>query len=357
MHTENKKNFNTIVIGGGQAGLATGYYLKKIQEDFIILDASEKIGDSWRNRWDSLRLFSANWANALPGYPFSSRGKLFPGKDEVADFMYSYAHKFGLPVLTQTKVTGLIKKGAEFEITSSAGIFNCKNVVIANGGYAIPKVPAFSKSVAPEIIQLHASTYRRSTDLPTGNILVVGAGTSGIQIAIDIAGPQRKIYLSGNPTLKIPDFILKYFGKQFVWAMNNIMTIKTKPGRKLEHQIKVKGAGAPLINISMKDAEMAGVEHVSRVTTIQQGYPVLEDKRLMKVAAIIWCTGFHPDFSWIKLDEIADEKGYPLAYRGVSKKHKGLYFVGMTFQYALTSAWLAGVGRDAKYIVDHIRQN
>src|SRR4051794_9785326 len=131
MFEENKRSWNTIVIGGGQAGLAIGYYLKKLHEDFIILDASDRIGDSWRNRWDTMRLFTPNWANSLPGYPFPSNGNLNAGKDDVAHFLESYASDFKLPVLLQTKVTGLVKTDSGYEITTTWGAFTCGSVVVA----------------------------------------------------------------------------------------------------------------------------------------------------------------------------------------------------------------------------------
>jgi putative flavoprotein involved in K+ transport len=353
MVINSKRNWNTIIIGGGQAGLATGYYLKNAQDDFVILDASDRIGDSWRNRWDSLKLFTPNWANSLPGHKFPAPGKIHAGKDEVADFLDFYARKFELPVLLQAKVTDVTKKEEIYEVQSSRGIFTCKNIVIANGGYAIPKKPGFSSGLSDEIRQLHSSMYQRASDLPVGDVLVVGAGTSGLQIAMDIAASKRKTYVSGTPTFKIPEFILKYFGKQFVWVMNNIITIKTKPGRKAQKAIK-SGAGAPLINISMEDAEKAGVKHVSRIKGVREGYPILEDGTAIKVSTVIWCTGFSCDVSWINLNDITDDHGYPLSYRGISPTHEGLYFVGMPFQYALTSTWINGAGRDANYIADHI---
>jgi putative flavoprotein involved in K+ transport len=357
MFTENKNNWGTIVIGAGQAGLATGYYLKNSGEDFIIVDAGAKIGDSWRNRWDSLKLFTPNWANALPGYPFTGNKNLHAGKDEVADFLESYAKKFDIPVLTNTKVIALEKKDGIYTVSTSRGILTCKNIVIANGSYASPKIPSFAKKLDPNIVQIHSSVYKRASNLPVGNVLVVGAGTSGIQIAIDAVSPLRKIFVAGNPPFKIPGFILKYFDKQFVWAMNHIMTIKTKPGRKAAYAIKNKHAAAPLINTSIQDAKNAGVKHVSRIKDVVDGYPLLEDGTVLKVSTIIWCTGYACDFSWINMDDITDESGYPLAYRGVSGKHKGLYFTGMMFQYALTSTWINGAGRDAKYIAGFIHSN
>src|SRR5690349_20153604 len=147
MFEENKRSWNTIVIGGGQAGLAIGYYLKKLHEDFIILDASDKVGDSWRNRWDSLRLFTPNWASSLPGYPFPSNGSLQAGKDEVAQFLESYASNFNLPVLSQTTVTVLVRKDGGYEITTTRGAFTCGSVVVATGSYNTPKLPSFAKKL------------------------------------------------------------------------------------------------------------------------------------------------------------------------------------------------------------------
>ena len=139
----------------------------------------------------------------------------------------------------------------------------------------------------------------------------------GIQIAIDVASPFRTTYVAGNPPFKIPSFLLKYFGKQFVWAMNHIMTIKTTPGRKAADAIKNKHVAAPLINTSIKDAKLSGVTHVAKIKDIVDGHAVLEDGTVLKVGAVIWCTGYQADFSWIKMDGVTDESGNPATYRGV----------------------------------------
>jgi len=352
-----KKHWGTIIIGGGQAGLATGYHLQKLKEDFIILDASEKTGDTWRNRWDSLRLFTPRWANALPGAVFPPGHSLFPGKDETADYLSGYSISFGLPVMNQTRILRVEKKQEGYELTHAKGIFTCNNLVIASGSYTVPKIPAFAKNVDPEIYQVHAAAYRRPAELPPGDVLIVGAGTSGIQIAIDVAVSKRKTYLSGTPPAQIPYFAIHYLGRPFIWVLQNIITLKTVMGRKAQTAIKSKGGGSPLIGISVKDAQKAGAMHVGRVQGLLAGYPVLEDGTVMNhVSSVIWCTGFSNDFSWINIENITDEKGYLLGTRGVSE-HKGLYFVGMVFQYGLTSNWINGVGRDAAYVAAHINSN
>lgn len=353
-----KSSWDIIIIGGGQAGLAMGYQLKLLNKDFVILDSSEKVGDSWRLRWDSLRLFTPAWTVKLPGLSFPAAKNSFPTKDEIADFLQHYVDKFQLPVLTGNKVTHLSKTSGGYEVITSDRKFTCKKVVIATGNYSVPKIPAFAADLNLQIHQMPSSAYKRPSELPDGDVLVAGAGTSGLQIAQDLALAGKKVFVSGTPPDKIPVFLLNHFRKPLLWMMNNMMTIHTKAGRKMQHAIKNEGRAAPLINISLEAVKEAGVQHIPRVIGSSNGYPMLADKRIIQPSSIIWCTGFSRDFSWISgMDDIADEHSYPITSRGISIKHKGLYFLGMAFQYALTSSWLLGVGRDAAFIADHIRQN
>ena len=351
-----KNNWHTIVIGGGQAGLATGYHLKKRNIDFLILDAETKTGDSWRSRWNSLRLFTPAWNNAMPGYPFPGDQNSFPTKDEAADFLLEYKEKFKLPVLYQARVMMAKKSTHGFKIMLKDRMLETQNLVIATGNYAIPKIPAFAKELNGSIRQLHSSDYKSPGDLPEGNILVVGAGTSGFQIALDLLHEKRHVYIAGKPTAQIPDFIFKYFGKQFVWVNKHILNTGTPMGRKFRASI-MRGGGAPLINISPQAAQLAGVKILQRLKGVRDGWPVTENGEAIEASAIVWCMGFHPDYSWMDLPGAIAADGYPETHRGISSKYPGLYFVGSLFQYSLTSTWLGGVGRDAGYIVDHLREN
>jgi CheY-like chemotaxis protein len=211
----------------------------------------------------------------------------------------------------------------------------------ASGYYAKPRIPELANKLDKKIKQLHSSEYTNPLALPPGEVLVVGAGASGVQIAIDVA-QYRPAIIAGNFTTKIPDAVFKYFGRFYWWFIGNVLTINTRIGRKVKATV-MKGGGGPLVNVSPKDVKAAGIEHVPRVTDVRYGKPVLEDGRIISPAAIIWCTGFKPDFSWLE-PSATDEMGYPICERGISSVLDGLYFVEMTFQFALTSHLIGGVG-------------
>ncbi len=352
MNTDTQKNnWETIVIGGGQAGLATGFYLKKMKSDFLILDQDNRTGDSWRKRWNSLRLFTPAWNNGLPGFPFPGNQNAFPTKDEVADYLEKYKEKFQLPVMHGVRVKVVKRTRNGFLIIFNDQIFETKNLVIATGNYAIPKIPDFANEIRKEVQQIASSSYASPHTLPKGDILVVGAGTSGFQIALDLMQEKRQVFISGKPTAQIPDFIFKYFGKQFVWMNKYVLNTGTPMGRKFQSVI-FQGKGAPLIHISPEKVQQAGVKALTRIKEVKDGWPVTEDGKKIEVSAIVWCTGFRSDYSWMDLPNAIAENGYPSTHRGVSSEYPGLYFVGSQFQYSLTSTWLGGVGRDAKYIVN-----
>jgi putative flavoprotein involved in K+ transport len=357
MNTNTLKNYwHTLVIGGGQAGLATGYHLKKMNIDFLIVDAEARTGDAWRRRWNSLRLFTPAWNNGLPGHPFPGNQNSFPTKDEAADFLFEYKEKFELPVLYDSRVMMVKKLKNGFQIMLKDRMLETQNLVIATGSYAIPNIPAFAKELNGCIQQLHSSYYKSPNDLTEGNILVVGAGTSGFQIALDLLQEKRTVFIAGKPTAQIPDFVFRYFGKQFVWMNKHILNTSTPMGRKFQARI-MQGKGAPLIHISPEAAKRAGVKIVERLKSVQDGWPITESGEKIQASAILWCTGFHSDYSWMDLPGAIAANGYPATARGVSSNHPGLYFVGSQFQYSLTSTWLGGVGRDAGYIANHIRVN
>ena len=342
--------YGTIIIGGGQAGLAAGYFCKEAGQDFIILDAAMVTGDSWRARWDSLRLFTPAGVNGLPGMPFPGNPDYFPTKDEVADFLLSYKQKFHLPVLYGQGVTSVMHGPVGYQVRTANSIFFAHNVIVATGAYHQPKIPSFSRDLNRSIKQVHSSRYTNAADLPTGDVLVVGAGTSGLQIAMDLRADGRTVTVAGHPTPRIPDIILKYFQKPFLWFAGNVLTTRTPMGRKLAHAMKVEGKGAPLIRISMDEATKAGIRHVKRIAGQDNGMPITENGGKLDIVAIVWATGFTPDYSWLQLPGCVDQQGYPIADRGISVVH-GLYFVGSTFQYSLQSTWLGGIAPDARYVV------
>lgn len=347
-----KSDWGTIVIGAGQAGLATGYHLSKFTNDFIIIDAGDSIGSAWKSRWDSLCLFTPAQYDGLPGYPFPAKRNSFPSKDDLSAYLDNYAQKFSLPVQLNQKVNRLRRTSEGFELDTTSGTLRCRNVVVATGTNPLPKIPKFAGELDKSIFQIHSSRYINPESVPKGKVLVVGAGTSGVEIAIELAA-SRQTMLSGKPTFHIPDAIFKYAGRLYWWFACNILTVNTPIGRKAKQEI-VKGGG-PLISISVEDVKNAGVEMLPRVAGVENGKPKLEDGRVLDARAVIWCTGFKPDFSWIE-PTVTDETGQPVTKKGISPSVEGLFFVGMLFQYGLTSGFVGGVGRDAKYVARHLRQ-
>jgi putative flavoprotein involved in K+ transport len=343
--------WDVAVIGGGQAGLATGYYLKKMNKRFIILDEGGRIGDSWRKRWDSLMLFTPAKHDGLPGLTFPGQGGHFPGKDEMADYLEQYANTFSLQVMLKAKVNRLISVNSHFEIETSLSKLTAKNVVVTTGTNPHPRIPLLSSDLSSNIFQIHSSEYVNAESIPSGDVLVVGAATSGMEIALELA-KTHKTFISGNPPFHIPDNLLKYGGELYWWIINNIITEKTAIGRKVKD--KISHGGSPLIRISADDLKAAGIKNLPRVAGTSEGYPLLEDKTTVKVRSVIWATGYKPDYSWIEMN-ITNDLGWPVTKRGVSTLQKGLYFVGMPFQFGLTSGLVGGIGRDAAYVSQYIQ--
>ena len=347
-----KQRWGTIVIGGGQAGLACGYYLAKLGDDFVLFDKEARVGDAWRKRWDSLQLFTPSQYDGLPGVPFPAPRGTFPTKDQIADYLEAYTRRFTFPIRLGVSVTRLIRNHAGYEIISSAGKLVSDRVIVATGTNPVLRVPTFASELDPRILQMHSSQYHNPASLPPGDVLVVGAGTSGVEIAIELA-KSHHTFIAGHPTFHIPDPISRYAGGIYWWFISTILTVRTPMGRKA--RASILNGGGPLIRVSMADVDAAGVERLVRVAGVSNGKPRLEDGRVMDVSSIVWATGFKPDFSWIDLD-VTDETGWPKTHRGISQVAPGLYFVGMPFQFGLTSGLVGGVGRDAAFVASHIHR-
>ena len=347
----------TLVIGGGQSGLSVGYQLARRGRPFIIVDANKRVGDAWRNRWDSLRLFTPAKFDGLAGMPFPADGDLYPTKDEMADYLESYAERFGLPVRTGVRIDRLWKEGGRFIATSGDQRFEADNVVVAMSNYQRPKVPDFAGELDPAIVSFHSIEYLNPLQLRKGGVLLVGGGNSGAEIAMELAKHGHRVWMSGPKTGQIPFRIEGYWGRRILvrlvirFLYHKVLTVDTPMGRKIRPKV-VKGA-SPLIRQKEKDLAAAGVERVPRVAGTRGGLPLLVDDRVLDVANVIWCTGFHPGFSWIDLP-VLDEDGYPRHECGVASDVDGLYFVGLHFLYSLSSAMIHGVERDSDRVAEAI---
>ena len=347
-----RQHFDTVVIGAGQAGLATGYYLSRAGVDCVILDAARCLGDSWRNRWDSLRLFTqAHWDD-LPGMPFPVDPKLrrthFPTKDEMADFLERYATEFSLPVRLGVKVDRLRRDAGRYVLITAGQELEADHVVVATGPFQKPRVPDHARQLDPRIVQLHSSAFRNPGQVPRGDTLVVGAAASGCQIAMELAR-ERRVYLAGRSVGREPSGLAArlVFDPLVPWLFSRPKT--TFIGKRL-FQV-ARHSGHPLVGLDYRDVERAGVERVPRVNGARDGKPLLDDGRTLDVSNVIWCTGYDVDFSWIDLP-IFDPDGYPRHQRGVVEEEPGLYFMGLIFLVALRSHVIFGAGRDAKLVTD-----
>ena len=350
-----RDHVETLVIGGSQAGLATGYHLRRRGLPCVIVDANERVGDAWRKRWDSLRLFTPARYDGLPGMPFPGASSAYPSKDEVADYLEAYAREFALPIRTGIKVDRLSAAGDRFEVSSGDEVLWAENVVVATGAFHHPRVPAFAAALQRDIVQLHSSRYRNRSQLREGAVLVVGAGNSGAEIALDLAGHHRT-WLSGPDTGQEPTragSIPDRFFTPIMWLMATRLTVRTAMGRKLRDHFLDPPRGIPLGRVRRKDLNAAGIERVGRTTGVRDGRPLLDDGRALDVCNVIWCTGYTPDFSWIDLP-VPTRRGWPIQDRGRVESVPGLYFVGLPFLYSLSSALLGGVGRDAEHVVEDI---
>ena len=351
-----QENYDTIVVGGGQAGLAAGYFLAQQGENFIILDSGLRTGDTWRSRWDSLHLFTPSQFNGLPGMPFAKPDYYFPTKDEVADYLESYARQFKLPVRHNVKVNALQRSEAGYHLIAGSSNFFARNVIVATGPYHQPYTPGFATELDQEIQQLHSSVYCNPQQISGESVLVVGAGNSGAEISLELARAGKRAWLAGRDVGRIPaDTLGRAFGgKPYWWFISRVLSVNTPMGRKMSANILYHGG--PLIRANRQELIKAGVQFVGRVNGVQAGKPQVDDGHSLPAEVVVWATGFRPNFKWIEL-KVFDEYGYPRHRRGIVQEAPGLYFVGLPFQTALSSALLGGVGVDAAYVVGKIKRN
>jgi putative flavoprotein involved in K+ transport len=342
----------TVGIGGGQAGLTVGYELAQRGRPFVILDANERIGDAWRKRWDSLRLFTPAHFSRLPGLKFPASNWTFPTKDEMADYLESYAERFELPVRTGVAVDRLSKADGRFVVSAGDSRFEADNVIVATGACQIPVIPDFARELDPRIVQIHSGEYQNQSQLQEGDVLLVGAGNSGAEISVELARSHRCV-LAGPKIGEIPvrhgTLPARLGFRGFRFLMHRVVKLDNPIGRK----VAASYGADPLVRTRSKDILAAGVERVPPVTGAEGGRPVLEGGRVLDAANVVWCTGFRTDFGWIDLP-VFDEAGSPRHVRGVVDSEPGLYFLGLDFLYSASSSVLPGRGRDAKYIAKHI---
>jgi putative flavoprotein involved in K+ transport len=347
------EQIDTVVIGAGQAGLSVGYYLKGTGAPFAILEAHERVGDTWRRRWDSLKLFTPARFDGLAGKRFPAAPDSFPTKDAMADYLESYANEFKLPVRTNTPVTRLSKHGDHFLVTTKDSTIEANQVVVAMATFQRPTTPDFARELDPRIVQMHSVDYRNPRQLAPGGVLVVGAGNSGAEIAMEAARGGRAVWISGRDVGEAPIRLNSFVGRNvfapllFRIVFHRLLTLDTPMGRRAKPAFTTRGLR--LIRVRSEDLAKSGVERVARLRGVASGLPQTMDGRVLDVSNVIWCTGFNPGFSWIDLP-VFDPSGAPLHRRGIVDAAPGLYFVGLNFLYAVSSTMIHGAARDAEYV-------
>jgi putative flavoprotein involved in K+ transport len=339
---------DVLVIGGGQAGLAMGYHLAQSGRTFQIVDASAQIGQAWRSRWDSLRLFTSGRYDNLPGLPFPAAPDTYPGKDDVARYLQAYAAKFNLPVRLNARVTSLTRSGGGYVAKAGGEALEARQVVVATGPFQVPFTPPSADMLDPGVHQVHSAHYRHPQSVPPGRVLVVGAANSGCQIAQELSATHRVELAAGQRLPAIPQ---RPLGRD-VWAWATALrldkvTADSRLGQRLAGRDQVIGLGPRRL------ARRHGIRIRPRAASAAGRTVTFADGSAAEFDAVVWATGFTADHSWIDIHEAKDDQGNIRHQRGVTPS-PGLYMLGLTWQHTRGSALLGWVGSDAAFLARQI---
>jgi putative flavoprotein involved in K+ transport len=342
------KRREVVVVGGGQAGLAIGYLLLRQGRNFAILEAAEEPAAAWRERWDSLKLFTPARYNSLPGLPFPGDPDSYPGRDEVVAYLTDYARHFDLPVELASPVRAIRTIGGAYVVELDHRVYEAEQVVIATGPFQVPFVPALAERLDPVVVQLHSTDYRSPEGIPDGRVLVVGGGNTGFQIAEELSA-AREVHLSiGSRQMPLPQRIL---GRDLFWYLDRTGLIRktrtSRLGRRMEGRDTLIGSTPRALR------RRHGVELHGRATDAAGFTVTFRDGSTLEVGTVLWATGFRVDHSWVDVP-VFDDKGRPRHRRGVTES-PGLYFLGLSWQHTRGSALLGWVKDDAEYIAEQIR--
>ncbi|MER7282210.1 NAD(P)/FAD-dependent oxidoreductase [Dactylosporangium sp. NPDC000244] len=338
---------DVVIVGGGQAGLALAWHLRRAGREFAVLDAHARVGDAWRRRWDSLRLFTPNRFNALPGLPFPGDPDAHPTKDEVADYLQAYADRFDLPVCLDSPVSAVRPEpGGGFTVRTPGRTYAARRVVVAAGAFHTPHVPAFADRLAPQVVQVHSSRYRNPDQVPGADVVVVGAGNTGVQIAQELAAAGRRVALSAAAIG--PAMPQRWLGRDIFWWFSRLGTMGLGPHSPLGRRIR---AANPIIGTDVR-ALLRQVDRLDRVTGAEGRNLLLADGSARPVDAVVWATGFRPHYPWLEVP-VLDGAGAPVHRHGVTD-WPGLFFLGLPWQRTRGSAVLGWVGRDAARLGDRL---
>ncbi|GAA1951150.1 NAD(P)/FAD-dependent oxidoreductase [Nocardioides panacihumi] len=343
---------DVLVIGAGQAGLAVGYHLAQRGLRFLLVDAAPEIGHSWASRWDSLRLFTPAEYSSLPGMGFPSARGTYPGKDEVAAYLKAYVDRFDLPVMLNTCVQHVVQRDGMFQVATSQGTLSARQVIVATGPFQQPAIPGLAAGFAPAVTQLHTSTYRNPTDLPAadaGRVLVVGAGNSGLQVALEVARTHAVHLAAGSRQTTVPQ---RPLGRDLFWWLTKTRLVSRPASSPVAAWFRRRG-GDLVIGTTWDDVDGAGIDVRPRLTAAAgHAARFADESSLDDVSVVIWATGFRPDYSWLDVPGVWD--GRQITHQRGATSVPGLWFIGLPWQHSRGSALLGFVGDDASWLAGQV---
>jgi putative flavoprotein involved in K+ transport len=343
-------SYEAVVVGAGQAGLAMGYFLARQGRRFVILERADSIAAAWRERWDSLTLFTPRRYSALPGLTFPGDPEGYPTRDEVISYLERYAEAFQLPIELNSEVKKLDRADdGRFRLELDDRTITAAQVVVATGPFQTPYVPKLAEKLSPDVVQAHSTGYRRPSDVPDGTVLVVGGGNTGFQIVEELSATHKVVLSIGSRQTPLPQ---RPLGRDLFWWLTKARildkSVETRLGRRLSTR-------ETLIGSSPRELKRRyGVELRPRTVNADGRTVRFEDGSELELDAVIWATGYRPDYSWIKRP-VLDEDGRLRHRRGVTDV-PGLYFLGLTWQHTRGSALIGWVKDDAEFIAERIAQ-
>jgi putative flavoprotein involved in K+ transport len=341
------KHHDVVVVGGGQAGLALGYFLAQQGRDFTILEAAGEPAAAWRERWDSLALFTSARYDALPGLAFPGAPNRYPTRDEVADYLTDYARRFELPVELGSRVRSIRRAGHGYVLELDDRTYEAEQVVVATGPFQEPFVPPIAERLDEGVVQMHSTDYRSPESVPDGRVLVVGGGNTGFQIAEELSA-SREVHLAiGSRQTPLPQRIL---GRDLFWYLDATGLIRKTTASRVGKLMRKRED--TLIGSSPRRARRHGIELHGRAVGATGSTVTFADGADLDVRGVIWATGFRVDHSWIDVP-VFDENGRAVHDRGVTAS-PGLYFLGQLWQHTRGSALLGWVKDDAAYIAERV---
>jgi putative flavoprotein involved in K+ transport len=336
-----------VVVGAGQAGLAIGFFLARQGRRFLILEAADSVGAAWRERWDSLTLFTPRRYDALPGLGFPGDPNAYPTRDEVVSYLTAYAETYQLPVIFDSAVRSLTPSDNGFQLECRGRTVVADQVVVATGPFQLPFTPALASQLSPAVFQMHSTGYRQPQDIPAGTVLIVGGGNTGFQIATELTGTHSVHLAVGSRQTPLPQ---KIWRRDLFWWLTKTGLLKSSVDSRLGRRLRQREA---LIGSSPRQLRRRGVDLHPRAVSASDTTVSFADGTQLRVDAVVWATGYQPDYSWIDAP-VLDAGGRVRHHRGVTDV-PGLYFLGLSWQHTRGSALLGWVKDDAKYIATQIQ--